>query len=188
MVEHEYMEQEKFRERFSHHLKTLFHVKDTHGIEIISKIHRISRMSEMLGAHTVDEMDLSGPRWRLLLRLMIEEQMGNLDGLTPTDLSRWHRVSKNTISALLRGLEEQGLIERVLDPKDLRVFHIRLTQAGRELVLSTGPRGIERLNELLSGLAPEEVDQLNALLEKLLGSILTQCHYSAQEPKEHNRN
>jgi DNA-binding MarR family transcriptional regulator len=102
-----------------------------------------------------------------MMRLLVEEEMGNPEGVTPTVLSHFQRVSKNTVSALLRGLEEQGLIQRDLDPADLRVFRIQLTNAGRELVLKTTPRRIEWINELLGGLEPEERVQLAALLEKL---------------------
>jgi DNA-binding MarR family transcriptional regulator len=167
---------EEFRKRFSHQLKTLFNLEDTRGIETFSLMHRLARVGELLGSYSSDEVDLSGPRWRLMLRLFIEENMGNKEGLTPTDLSRWQRVSKNSTSSLLRGLEEQGLIQRTLDPKDLRVFRIQLTASGRDLVLRTGPMRIEHFNELLSGLEPDEIDQLNALLEKLMGSITAQYH------------
>lgn len=157
-------------------IKKLFHIEDTSGIVLFSTLQRIAHLSEILDCHPSDELDLSGPRWRLLLRLFAEEQMGKAEGLTPTVLSRSQRVSKNTISALLRGLEDQGLIQRVLDPKDLRVFRIQLTPAGRKLVMDTAPQRIEGLNQLLSGLNPEERIQLSALLEKLLHSLVTKVN------------
>ena len=92
-------------------------------------------------------------------------------GVTPTHLSRIRNVSKNTISALLRGLEEQGLIERALDPEDRRGFRIRLTEAGRDLVRSTSPQHLARLNLLASGLTPDEQRQLVELVRKLYRSL-----------------
>ena len=71
--------------------------------------------------------------------LYVEEQRGKSLGLPPSYLSRCQDVTKNTISVLLRGLEDQGWIERTLDPDDRRVFRIRLTPAGRELI-RTRPR------------------------------------------------
>lgn len=76
---------------------------------------------------------ISEQRWRLLLRLLLEEQHGN-PHVNPTHLANTQQVSKNTISSLLRSLEEQRLIERTLDQDDRRQFHIRLTEAGRQLV------------------------------------------------------
>ncbi len=103
--------------------------------------------------------------------------MGKPEGITPTELSHFQRVSKNTISALLRGLEEQGLIQRNLDSEDLRVFRIQLTDAGRALVLNTAPNRIAGLNKLLSGLNPEEREQLILLLEKLRLELKACVHH-----------
>ena len=93
-----------------------------------------------------------GPRWVLLFRLLAEERCGCGEGISPTHLSQRQNVSKNTISVLLRGLEEQGLIERTLVPDDRRAFQIRLTAAGRTLVETTAPAHIAFLNEMTAGL------------------------------------
>lgn len=174
---------EESRKEFFDQIKTLFHVEDISGIEVFSTLHRVSHFSETLDARSsdIDEMELSGPRWRLMLRLFMEERRGNPQGLTPTAISHTQRVSKNTISALLRGLEEQGLIQRALDPKDLRIFRIQLTQAGRDFILSTAPKRIQGMNRLLDELTPEEVHLLVTLLEKLQHSLLTQIDRSKRE-------
>ena len=59
--------------------------------------------------------------------------------MSPTHLSRCQSVSKNTISSLIGGLEEQGLVERELDRDDKRVFRIHLTDAGRQAVRRPRP-------------------------------------------------
>ena len=92
-------------------------------------------------------------------------------GISPTHLSRCQNVSKNTISSLLRGLEDQGLVERTLDPADRRGFHIRLTESGRVLVRTTVPEHLAFLNTLAADLTPADRDQLLALLDKLHRSI-----------------
>ena len=167
------------REHFIALAKEIFKIEDTSGIELFGTLHRTAHISELLETQLSENLDLSGPRWRLMLRLLMEEQLGNHDGITPTVLSHSQRVSKNTISALLRGLEEQGLIQRYLDPSDLRVFRIQLTQAGRDLILETAPRRMEGLNRLLAEFSPEEVRQFIGLLDKLQESLLTQIHHAA---------
>lgn len=163
------------------HIKKMFNIEDTSGLDLFVTLHRVAHISEALENQLSEDMELSGPRMRLMIRLLAEEQMGNPDGLTPTVLSHFHRVSKNTISALLRGLEEQGLIQRNLDSDDLRVFRIQLTDAGRELVLKTAPRRIAGMNKMLSGLEPEEQKQLVALLEKLQQALLVHVHHPEKE-------
>jgi DNA-binding MarR family transcriptional regulator len=141
------------------------------GIEIASLVRMIANQYETLGEQHNPNDRLSGPRWGLLLRLLAEEERGNLY-TTPTYLSRCQNVSKNTISSLLRGLEDQGLITRRLDENDRRIFHITLTPQGRTLIQDTAPARIERLNQLVSQLTPEEQAQLSSLLAKLYRSMI----------------
>ena len=175
-------DREKKRVQLFRQAKEFFGVEDTSGIELFSTIHRISHLTEMMGSQLSDTPELSGARWGLMLRLLIEEKMGNPEGLTPTDLSHFQRVSKNTISSLLRGLEEQGLIRRNLDPDDLRVFRIQLTDSGLAIMRESAPRRINRLNKVFSGLEPEELEQLMSLLDKLLQSLLVQLCKSEEQP------
>jgi DNA-binding MarR family transcriptional regulator len=167
---------EKDRETIRGHIRALaadsFGVADTSGIELFSLIRAMAHLSEALECSRCEGETLSSTRWRLMMSLVAEEFRGNLDGITPTDLSRYQRVSKNTISSLLRGLEEQGLIRRNLDPDDYRIFRIQLTPTGRELIHATAPDRIRRLNEMAAVLSAEERDQLMALLEKLMHSLV----------------
>jgi DNA-binding MarR family transcriptional regulator len=149
---------------------------DFSALELVRCVHLAANTYEAAVDERLRETGLSGPRWALLLRLLAEERCaGCPDGLSPTHLSQHQNVSKNTISALLRGLEEQGLIERALDPDDRRGFRIRLTAAGRQLVETTTPGHIAFLERLAAGLSADERSQLIGLLEKLHRSILEQA-------------
>lgn len=149
---------------------------DTTGVELMRLIRIVSNQFDAVVDEQLGEIGLSGPRWTLLLHLMAEERRSDGQGASPTHLSRGQNVSKNTISALLRGLEEQGLIERALDAQDKRVFRIRLTAAGRELIQDTAPENIRYFNHLVSGLIAAECSQLIELLAKLHNSMAQHCH------------
>ena len=142
------------------------------GLEVASLIRVAANLYEAIGSQHLAQESLSPARWRLLLLLLAHERHGNREGVTPTDLSRCEKVSKNTISSLLRSLEEQGLIERLLDPADRRFFRIRLTATGRALVESSAPQRIAHLNGLVSALTPAAQALLADLLEKLARSLL----------------
>jgi len=144
---------------------------DTTGMEMARLIKVVSHLYDAVIVQGEGMTEVSGPRLFLLGRLFVEEKQGNTQGLSPTHLSHWRKVSKNTISSLLRGLEEQGLIQRTLDPADKRVFRIRLTEAGRELVRATAPQHVAYMNSLLSDLTPTERAQLLELLGKLCRSL-----------------
>ena len=141
------------------------------GLELIRWLHMVTNAYAGAADEQLRDSGLSGPRWVLLFRLLAEERCGYGAGLSPTHLSQRQNVSKNTISVLLRGLEEQGLIERTLVPDDRRAFQIRLTAAGRTLVETTAPAHIAFLNAVAAGLTAEEGVQLIELLQKLHRSL-----------------
>src|ERR687886_1086382 len=53
------------------------------------------------------------------------------DGLRMGELARRSRLSKQTMTTLVRLLERDGLVRRERDPEDGRAFRIRLTRRGR---------------------------------------------------------
>jgi DNA-binding MarR family transcriptional regulator len=167
---------EAMQARMRRYLRDLSGLDDTSGIELLTMLHKVVHLCDAIENKELSKSGLSGPRWAVLLRLMAEEQLDKSDGITPTSLSHFQCVSKNTISALLRGLEEQGLIQRTLDPADYRLFRIQLTSAGRELVQATAPQRIAYLNQMISGLSGAERDQLSTLLAKLQRSVLVQSN------------
>lgn len=146
---------------------------DLSGVDLLVQLRITANQFESLADEKLRDFGLSGPRWALLLRLMAEEWRG-ADGATPTHLSRCQNVSRNTISALLSGLEEQNLVERSLDPDDKRVFRIRLTDAGRAIIQATALEHIVFLSRVSSGLTEAEREQLTGLLGKLQRSLTEQ--------------
>jgi DNA-binding MarR family transcriptional regulator len=157
-------------------VRTLAGDVDTAGVELMRLIRIVANQFDAVIDEQLGEFGLSGPRWALLMRLMAEDRRNDGQGASPTHLSRCQSVSKNTISALLRGLEEQGFVERALDPQDRRVFRIHLTGAGQELIQATATDNVRYFNELVSGLSAAERSQLIELLAKLHGSMAQHSH------------
>lgn len=146
-------------------------IAETHGVEVMRMVMMLANVYDVIVQARMRDENLSAPRWRLLLHLYVAELRGET-AVSPTQLSRFQNVTKNTISSLLRSLEEDGLIERELDRQDRRQFHIRLSAAGRELIRTSTPGYMTYLNHLISDLTPAEIDQLRALLEKVHGSLV----------------
>jgi DNA-binding MarR family transcriptional regulator len=144
---------------------------DLAGVELARLVRMVSQRYQAIADEHLHDSDVSGPRWAILMRLRGEESHGHAD-CSPTHLSRCQNVSKNTISSLIAGLEEQGLVERALDPDDRRGFRIRLSAAGRKLVTDTAPLHLRFMNQLVSDLSPEERTRLAELLQKLHRSLV----------------
>lgn len=161
-------------------IEALFFVnaEDTRRFNLLRALMASARIIEVIADHDLQKTGLSLPRLRLLMRLHIEEHLGNQEGVSPSELSQHQHISKNTISSLLASLEDQKLIERTLSSEDKRSFKIRLTQTGRQLVQSTLPEHNVLLEQLFAALNTEEQKTLLKILTKLRGALVQQLHAS----------
>lgn len=162
---------DEMHQHLKQHLLKYVKNEDIQGMELSSLIRILANFYSAAIAQKAGSGDLSGPRMGILLRLMIADESGSSSGISPTQLSHFQHVKKNTISSLLRGLEESGLIERLPDPQDRRAFLIHITQKGKLLVKTVGPERLKMMNDLASDLTNEEKKQLISLLDKLRRSM-----------------
>ena len=167
---------------FEEHLRFMANGKETDGIEIMAMTKMVSHFMSVCFSQADPDSDITPARWGLMMRLLEEEENGNCEGITPTSMSHTSNVKKNTISSILRGMENQELIERNIDQTDRRLFRIRLTVKGRQLVKDTNPQRVDLLNDLVSGLKSKEREQLIQLLKILIDSVLTKSNFSSFPP------
>lgn len=91
--------------------------------------------------------------------------------LTPSELAEIERIKRPTATRILRGLEEEGLVERTPDPKDGRSALISLTGEGRERLRRLRQRKNAYLARRMRDLDPGEVATLERAAE-ILGCLL----------------
>ncbi|HET9675113.1 MAG TPA: MarR family transcriptional regulator [Gaiellaceae bacterium] len=90
---------------------------------------------------------------------------------TPSELAAAEQVRLPTISALVRGLEEDGLVRRAPDPDDGRAVRLSATAKGRRILQSGRERRLDNLEELLEPLSREELRTLAEASEILERAI-----------------
>jgi DNA-binding MarR family transcriptional regulator len=91
--------------------------------------------------------------------------------LTPSELAEIERIKRPTATRILRGLEEEGLVERTPDPKDGRSALISLTGEGRERLRRLRQRKNAYLARRMRDLGSGDVATLKRaaeILERLL--------------------
>ena len=140
---------------------------DPQTIRLMDELSFVSRSLHHMGEQSVDEAGLSFAQYRVLMHLFFAEEMGDRSELNPSEISHRQGVSRNTMSAFIRNLEEDGLVERRLDPEDRRRFNISLTDSGRALVSQHTREHLETINQCFRALTAEEQETLFALLQKL---------------------
>jgi len=102
----------------------------------------------LTSAATLATLDLTGPR-----RI--------------TDLAAVQAVTQPAMTALVRVLEESGLVERWGDASDKRVTLVCLTEAGTSYVRARREAGVQAFERLIGELTADEVEALAAALPAL---------------------
>ncbi len=140
---------------------------DPRAVSLMDQMHFVSRAIYHVGEQSLDEAGLSFAQYRVLMHLFFAEQMGDRCELNPSEISERQGVSRNTMSALIRNLEEEGLVERRLDPDDRRRFNISLTENGRSLVTDHARQHLARIGSCFTVLTPDEQESLFRLLRRV---------------------
>lgn len=140
---------------------------DPKAMRLMDELVFVSRSLFHIREQSIDEAGLSFAQYQVLMHLFIAEQMGNHGELNPSEISERQGVSRNTMSSFIRNLEDEGLVERRLDPNDRRRFNISLTENGRSLVSQYMHDHLDTVGHCFSALASDEQDTLLHLLQKL---------------------
>lgn len=126
-------------------------------------LYAASRLVTKCYQPLLDKLGLTYPQYLVLLILWEK------DGVNLKVLSKKLYLQSNTLTPLLKRMEESGLINRTRSRKDERNVMMTLTEKGSLLKLQG-----KKINDQLkssSGITFEEAEQLHSLLYKLIGSL-----------------
>ncbi|WP_461101568.1 MarR family winged helix-turn-helix transcriptional regulator [Spirosoma koreense] len=126
-------------------------------------LYAASRLVTQCYQPVLDELGLTYPQYLVLLVLW------ETDAVSVKVLSEKLRLQSNTLTPLLKRMQEMGLIDRVRSQEDERSVIISLTPKGNQLQ-SEAPKVVNQLMTNM-GLTTEEAHQLYGLLYKLIRGI-----------------
>ena len=81
------------------------------------------------------------------------------------ELAAAEQVRPPTMTRVVQGLEQQGLVRRERDPRDRRVQRLYATSKGRRVMQRGRERRITNLAELLERLSRDEVARIHEAAE-----------------------
>jgi DNA-binding MarR family transcriptional regulator len=87
--------------------------------------------------------------------------------VSPSDLAQRAGVTRATVTGLLDGLEDEGLVERQAHSTDRRRVTLNLTEAGKAFIARLIPAYAPRLSAVANGLSEQERTQFLRLLDKI---------------------
>ncbi|MFC9927507.1 MarR family winged helix-turn-helix transcriptional regulator [Streptomyces sp. NPDC127190] len=138
----------------------------TGPMEIIGRINRCAALLQQAEDAPLRRAGLSRAEFDLLGAL---RRTGH--ELTPGELARETFSSGAAVTKRLKQLTERGLVERRGDTRDRRVAHVRLTDAGRDLVDGILPEQLAYETAVLSVLTPDAQHEVASLLSELLTGL-----------------
>jgi MarR family transcriptional regulator, organic hydroperoxide resistance regulator len=126
-------------------------------------IHRVyqATRNEMFRVFREVGEDVTPEQWAVLIRLW------ERDGRTQSELSDATFRDRPTMSRILDGMQERGLLEREVDPSDSRVRIVRLTRRGKALQKKLVPIVQRLVGRLVEGVEEADLITTRATLRKM---------------------
>jgi DNA-binding MarR family transcriptional regulator len=125
----------------------------------------VLRLARRLRQMRDESLDLSGNQLSAMGVLFLAGA-----ALPIGELARQERVQPPSMTRIVGGLVERGLVSRTPDPQDRRQGLVALTESGRQILAANRRRRDEWLAVRLAELSPEERDVLRravTILEKV---------------------
>ncbi len=167
MRQKNWMQNEDKRQKWMAFMQSFHPDIDPETLHLMDELGYVFRSIYHMRERSVDEAGLSYAQYQVLMHLFFAEQIGQKGELNPSEISERQGVSRNTMSAFIRNLEEEGLVERRLDPHDRRRFNISLTDGGRAVVGQHTRDHLSTVDRCFSTLTEDERQTLSRLLQKL---------------------
>ena len=131
------------------------------------RLNRLAaEVSNALSTEYQARYGLDIPGWRVLATLGFRKEP-----CSAQYVAECTRTHKSTISRAVTALMRRQIVERVENENDRREFRLRLTRKGRALYEELFPRLLQREQEILAGLTPQERRDFAVLLGKLEASL-----------------
>jgi len=122
--------------------------------EIAFNINDVARLLRTYADQKASSFGLTRAKWAVLARL------DRFEGLKQNELAEMLDLQPISLTRLLDGLSENGLIERRSDPNDRRAKRLFLTPAARPLLDRLSELGEDLMTTALAGLDRSEMSAL----------------------------
>jgi len=144
---------------------------DADAFRLMNEMRMVAHAMKQLGESSLGAAGLSMAQYRVLMHLLFAKNVRSQGELNPSEISDSLGVTRNTISSLIRSLEDKDLIQRKLDTKDRRKFNISLTTAGSDLVTQHAEHHMHVVGNCFEVLNTDERQQFSQCLQRLNNQI-----------------
>jgi len=132
---------------------------------LASKIARLYRKRVHIVTKELKHLNINSNQSILLVNI------GRTPGMNQNQLTELLSLDKTNMSKSLKTLDERGLIEKHLNPKDKRYYQIYLSKKGEKLLVEIRAVLSSIWEQNLQGISQEEKESFLVTLDKVLGNV-----------------
>lgn len=128
-------------------------------------LYAASRMLTRLYIPLLKELDITYPQYLVLMVLWERERC------SVSEITQQVHLETNTVTPLLKRLEQKGILKRTRSGEDERRVDISLTEKGKEMQSQAADIPARLAEKIGSGFGPEKAIRLKQDLEALMQSM-----------------
>lgn len=125
-------------------------------------LHRAGQLAEDLFARSIGDMGITARQFVVL------SVVDSLDDPSQTALCEMSGIDRSTLADIVRRLVSRGLLSRRRTRQDARMYAVRITPEGQDMLQRALPIANKVDEALVDSLSLEQRAQFNALLQKVV--------------------
>lgn len=128
-------------------------------------IFRLYRLEQEYLRPYAKTLDLSSGQPRIL------RYLSRNDGCMQIDLANYYAITSATVSSILDGLEEKGMVRRVGVKDDRRSFAVCLTELGKRTAEKWDEYLKQSIDKTLEGFSEGEIQQFENFIVRAINNL-----------------
>jgi DNA-binding MarR family transcriptional regulator len=125
-------------------------------------LHRAGQLAEDLFARSIGEIGITARQFVVL------SVVDTLDDPSQTALCEISGIDRSTLADIVRRLVSRGLLSRRRTRQDARMYAVRITPEGKNVLQRAMPIAAKVDEALVESLSPEQREQFSAYLQKVV--------------------
>jgi DNA-binding MarR family transcriptional regulator len=141
------------------------HLIDNPATRVAWKIRDIQHRHMLMIQNILERYGLHFGQPRILYTVM------TMNGAVQKNIAEKLQISPASLAMSIKRMQKAGLLEKVIDEKDLRTNQIRITAKGLQVHKDSLAEVTTSDHQMLAGFSPEEIAQLNDYLERIYQNL-----------------
>ena len=125
-------------------------------------LHRAGQLAEDMFARSIGEIGITARQFVVL------SVVDGLDDPSQTELCEISGIDRSTLADIVRRLVARGLLTRRRTRQDARMYAVRITPEGQEVLRRAIPVAARVDEEIVEALSAEQRDQFLSFLQKVV--------------------